>query len=93
VHTVIASGMCRVVRVSDRCAGGGEADAAGRLRPGLVADHRYEGRDIADPAVLRDLDATAAACASATVARWREAWLGLGRTVVAMLVLDDGYVS
>jgi len=45
------------------------------------------------PAVLGGLDATAAACASARVARWREAWLGLGRTVVPMLVLDDGYVS
>ena len=68
----------------------GEAD---RLRRRLFAAYWDDARDIANPAELKMLGATPRSGGAQVAARWREEWLGLGRTVVPMLVLPDGYVS
>jgi predicted DsbA family dithiol-disulfide isomerase len=66
---------------------------ADRVRRGLFAAYWAEGADIADPAELAALGVGTTTGADMVVARWREAWVGLGRTIVPMLVLPDGYVS
>jgi predicted DsbA family dithiol-disulfide isomerase len=70
-----------------------QPDASG-LRRRLFGALWSEGRDIGDPAVVSELAGTSSGGhADEAVAAWREAWLGLERRVVPMLVLPDGYVS
>jgi predicted DsbA family dithiol-disulfide isomerase len=63
------------------------------LRRRLFAAYWYEGWDIADPAALKSLAPSCTSSDAQVANSWREAWRGLGRTTVPMLVLPDGYVS
>jgi 2-hydroxychromene-2-carboxylate isomerase len=69
------------------------AREANPLRHRLFAAYWDETRDIADPAELKTLGATPRSGDARVAALWRKEWLGLGRTVVPMLILPDGYVS
>lgn len=69
------------------------AEARHDLRRRLFAALWFDGRDTGDPAVVHDLGGDVSAAAVPLVSTWRDAWLALGRTVVPMLVLPDGYVS
>jgi hypothetical protein len=64
-----------------------------RVRRRLFKAYWYDGRETADPSELNALGGAAMSGKSERAARWREPWLGLGPTVVPMLVLPDGYIS
>jgi hypothetical protein len=66
---------------------------ADRVRRRLFAAYWYDGRDIADASELDTLGVGSTSANRDRSARWRELWLGLGRTMVPMLVLPDGSVS
>jgi hypothetical protein len=66
---------------------------ADRVRRRLFAAYWYDGRDIADASELDALGVGSTSADRDRAARWREQWLGLGRTVVPMLVLPDGDAS
>ncbi len=68
---------------------GGEHD----LRRTLFAMLWRGGRDIDEPAVLRELLSGDVEGPVPLVWRWREAWLAFDRPVVPLLVLPDGHVS
>jgi 2-hydroxychromene-2-carboxylate isomerase len=52
-----------------------------------------DGRDLGDRMVVRDVVGDCSEAGSGLVTGWRNAWLGLGRPMVPMLVLPDGRVS
>ena len=68
----------------------GDADD---LRRRLFAALWFEGRDIADPAVLAELVGDAALTPDRRSADWQAQWAAFDRRLVPMLVLPDGYVS
>jgi predicted DsbA family dithiol-disulfide isomerase len=63
------------------------------LRRRLFAALWFDGRDIGDPTVVEALGGELVRRPVPVVTDWREAWLGLERPMVPMLVLPDGYVS
>ncbi len=63
------------------------------LRHSLFSALWFDGLDTGDLEVLRRLGAEPAAATPLVVSTWRDAWLGLDRHLVPMLVLPDGYVS
>jgi predicted DsbA family dithiol-disulfide isomerase len=63
------------------------------LRRRLFAALWFDGRDIGDPTVVEALGGELERGPVPVVGNWREAWLGLERPMVPMLVLPDGYVS
>ncbi|KAA0235740.1 MAG: hypothetical protein JJLCMIEE_02068 [Acidimicrobiales bacterium] len=64
------------------------------LRRALFAALWFDGRDTGARTVLDELGAPVTDHDPAGVAgAWRDAWLGLERVLVPMLVLPDGYVS
>lgn len=71
-------------------AGGNERD---QLRRSLFSALWFDGLDTGDLEVLHRLGAEPASAAPPLVSIWRDAWLGLDRHLVPMLVLPDGYVS
>jgi predicted DsbA family dithiol-disulfide isomerase len=73
-------------------AGAGPANSDA-LRRHLFAALWFDGRDIGDPAVVEALCGEGVRRPAPVVTDWREAWLGLERPMVPMLVLPDGYVS
>jgi predicted DsbA family dithiol-disulfide isomerase len=69
-------------------------DRADEVRRAIFAALWFDDRDIGDREVLADLGAGSTTTAgAAVVTTWRDAWLGLDRPLVPMLVLPDGYVS
>ncbi len=69
-----------------------QADEADRLRRAVYHAFWADGLDIGDPAVLADLGCPSSP-PTALMETWREDWLGLGKSGVPMLVLEDGTVS
>ncbi|MGQ0434342.1 MAG: DsbA family protein [Microthrixaceae bacterium] len=64
-----------------------------RLRRSLFSALWFDGLDTGALEVLRRLGAEPTAAAPPLVSTWRDAWQGLDRHLVPMLVLPDGYVS
>ena len=63
------------------------------LRRRLFAALWFEGRDIADPAVLTALLGDVQLAPDRRSADWQAQWSAFDRRLVPMLVLPDGYVS
>lgn len=63
------------------------------LRRRLFAALWFDGRDLGDPDVVEALRGELVRRPVPVATDWREAWLGLERPMVPMLVLPDGYVS
>lgn len=66
---------------------------ADHLRRALFAALWFDGRDIGDRGLLDELGAGDASDGIAVAGSWRDAWLGVERRLVPMLVLPDGRVS